>query len=310
MRGLLLGLLLALSAGSAVGQGELDSYFPGGYPTTCGASCTVAVDSAAGLAAAMRNQSVEAVVLLADVAVGAEHFGAGEGRAVTLERDLMLHGAAPGAAVTLSFELSGTSEARPWLRLARGQLLLSNLRTGPGLVELGHPSGHMPVTLVGVDLYGRDPASGEYCQCTQLGVMDSLLDVTVRGGQPLRGGTPAEQMQLLVRDQLFLGETLRMNSVFSRDRWSFLDFDEAVFPQGMAFRMRNATLLFPEAPPRPPVEEAAMRTDCQSSMTPGLRGRDYNGSVAVTRSGVPCAYWQNVQIPGLDLGDLRGNACR
>jgi len=53
-----------------------------------------------------------------------------------------------------------------------------------------------------------------------------------------------------------------------------------------------------------------MRTDCQSSMTPGLRGRDYNGSVAVTRSGVPCAYWQNVQIPGLDLGDLRGNACR
>jgi hypothetical protein len=288
-------------------------YFPGGNPSTCGASCTVTVSSAAELAAALRDQSVEVAVLLHDITIGPEHFGTQGNAVIELNRDLMLHGGLPGATVTLAFNLTGLSSRSDehWLRVNRGQLLFSNLRTGVGLFELGHESGHMPVTLVGVDLYGTVPGTEEYCQCTELAVMDSLIDVSRKeGGAVDVGVTPLEGLHALVQDELFLGETLKSNSVFTHNSWSFLDFNEAVFPQGMRFRMRNATLLFPQSPPPAAIPPEQHQPDCQSDMTASIRGRDYDGTRSYTRSGVPCAYWKNIQIAGLNFSDVGGNRCR
>lgn len=68
-----------------------------------------------------------------------------------------------------------------------------------------------------------------------------------------------------------------------------------------------------DAPVAEPVLDVQPRSDCQT-LSPSVRGKDYTGSVDVSRSGKACLPWAGVDaMPGSSFAEVQqlpGSACR
>lgn len=179
------------------------------------------------LAQALGNQAVNAIQLDAAIELAEPIFGM---KPISVLRDLLLMG--PG-------ELSSSlGREKEWLSLEKGHLGLMGIRLGPGLVEVGHDEGHMPLTLVGVNLYGagfQEGDAGNYCRCTQLSIISSVMDAAIAPHRLDKMDiTPREIMEDASNGDTPtpFSESILMQSIFTRDRWTFLDFKKVRMSTG------------------------------------------------------------------------------